>query len=288
MQNVYSPIALKLFGYGIKSLHDPNWTGMYLYDHVKQHLCRKVEPFDLLRKPLKKGLSYFLGEWFFDEYFSPLHLEDLHGEDANWFVEDFYEMIKYHQLPSSESLATMKDLMDQIGNMYERDEYEYFDYLDSQEGNDELQKTFEAVYLFYEESIDSLKMAYAEDFADRMIHDRQLCFYTSKLIVQIGFDGDEGETGPKAWVHRERWPERVKAILRARDRGKCTICGADLTTELEAPTHIDHMIPIVKGGCNDIVNLQILCDSCNLLKSSKDSEVKSSIPKYLKRKAPNR
>ncbi|PKI07698.1 hypothetical protein CXF78_04185 [Shewanella sp. 11B5] len=118
-----------------------------------------------------------------------------------------------------------------------------------------------------------------------MLHDRQLCFFTSKLILEIGFDGDDDETGPKGWVKRERWPERVKNILRARDRGKCTNCGSDLISELAAPVHIDHMYPISKGGCNDIVNLQILCASCNLKKSATEQEIKSSIPKYLTRKS---
>lgn len=64
----------------------------------------------------------------------------------------------------------------------------------------------------------------------------------------------------KKWVERESWPTRVKDILKARDRGKCANCSKDLTMELEAPMHIDHMISISKGGCNDMVNLQLLCE----------------------------
>lgn len=285
MQNIYPSIALKLFGYGIKSLHDPNWTEMILYYHVKQHVRGRVEPVNLLRKPLERGLSYCLGEWFFDEYFSKLRLEDLHGEYAAWFLEDFYEMLKYHQFESSQSLQDLKYLVDRIDKMYDDKEEEYWDYLDSEEGNGEIEQIFENAFSSYEKSLQLLRSKYAEDFADRMLHDRQLCFYTSQLLLQIGFDGDDDDTGPKQWVEREYWPERVKAILKARDRGKCTSCGSDLILELEAPVHIDHMIPIVKGGCNDIVNLQILCDSCNLNKSANLQEIKSSVPKYLKRKS---
>jgi hypothetical protein len=40
------------------------------------------------------------------------------------------------------------------------------------------------------------------------------------------------------WVERERWPSRVKAILRARDRGKCAACGVDIVQELHEQGHI--------------------------------------------------
>lgn len=284
MQNLYPSISLKLFSYGIKCLHDPNWTGMFLYDQLQQHTRERIEPKELLRKPLERGVSFYLGCWFFEEYFSSSHVEDLHGEYKSWFLEDFYQMLEYHQFPSSDDLQRLKTLVEKIDNMFEEDEEGYWDYLDSKEGNDEILETYEKAYLFYEDSIIVLKDAYSEDFSDRMLHDRQLCFYTSKLLVQIGFDRDNDDTGPKAWVRRERWPERVKSILKARDRGLCTSCNSNLTMELEATIHIDHMVPIAKGGCNDIINLQILCDSCNLKKSSKDSEIPSSVPKYIKRK----
>lgn len=284
MSNIYPSIALKLFGYGIKCLHDPNWTGMVLYDHIKKHIRGRIEPIDLLRKPLERGLSYYLGEWFWDEYFSELYLEYLHGEYAVWFLEDFFQMLTYHQFESSSSLDQIESLINKIDKMYEENEEEYWDYLDCEEANDEIEHVFKNAIAFYETTIQELKVNYAEDFADRMLHDRQLCFYVSQLVLQIGFDGDNDDTGPKQWVDREYWPERVKSILKARDRGKCTICGLDLTMELEAPLHIDHMIPITKGGCNDITNLQILCDSCNLSKSNSSHEIKSSVPNYIRRK----
>jgi len=185
----------------------------------------------------------------------------------------------------SEALNGLVRLVKSIGEMYESDEEEYYDFIESRKGNSKIRESYKEVFSLYEKDIIDLRTAYASEFADRMLHDRQLCFFISKLILEIGFDGDDDETGPKAWVKRERWPERVKTILRARDRGKCTNCGSDLISELEAPVHIDHMHPISKGGCNDIVNLQILCASCNLKKSATEQEIKSSIPKYLTRKS---
>jgi 5-methylcytosine-specific restriction endonuclease McrA len=54
---------------------------------------------------------------------------------------------------------------------------------------------------------------------------------------------------------------------------------------LDADGHIDHMYPISQGGCNDLVNLQLLCSTCNLTKLVSTAEVvTSSVPQYTRRK----
>jgi hypothetical protein len=50
-------------------------------------------------------------------------------------------------------------------------------------------------------------------------------------------------------------------------RHKCAACSVDLLFELNGTVHMDHIIPLALGGCNDLLNLQILCDTCNLRKS---------------------
>lgn len=277
-------LSLKLFAHGINNLHDPNWTGMFLYDQIKQHLKARVQPYDLLKKPLEKGFSYCLGGLIFDEYFSEAHIEHLHGEYKFWFVSDLCDFAKIHDLKSTPDLISISDEVNKISSLYETNEDEYWDYIDSKEFNRKALSLSNRYIQKNQSEFIALRTLYSEEFSDRMLHDRQLCFYASKLLVQIGFDGDSDDTGPRQWVEREYWPERVKAILKSRDRGKCTNCLADLVIELDELIHIDHMIPISKGGCNDIVNLQILCSKCNLSKSTHLEEVSSSIPRYIRRK----
>ena len=101
--------------------------------------------------------------------------------------------------------------------------------------------------------------------------------------MEIGFDGEQADGLRVQWVNRASWPARVKEILIARDRGKCASCGVDMTMELKGKSHIDHMFALSVGGCNDLVNLQLLCSACNQQKATREADVKTSIPGYVRR-----
>jgi hypothetical protein len=58
-------------------------------------------------------------------------------------------------------------------------------------------------------------------------------------------------------------PDDVRIVVWARDGGACVRCGS------RERLHFDHIIPVVKGGGNDVKNIQILCEPCNLRKSDK-------------------
>lgn len=57
-----------------------------------------------------------------------------------------------------------------------------------------------------------------------------------------------------------------------RDKGRCQLCGEDLTNLLVPTTarHYDHMIPLKNGGNNDPTNFQLSCERCNTTKGAKD------------------
>ena len=57
----------------------------------------------------------------------------------------------------------------------------------------------------------------------------------------------------------ERWKVYIK------DNGICQICGKPLTYE---EMTIDHIIPLVHGGVNQISNFQCACRSCNQFKQN--------------------
>lgn len=65
-------------------------------------------------------------------------------------------------------------------------------------------------------------------------------------------------------------PQWVKRAVFFRDRCKCVCCGIDLSGQWsiveEGSVHYDHMVSLENGGLNDISNMQLLCDTCNLEK----------------------
>ena len=48
---------------------------------------------------------------------------------------------------------------------------------------------------------------------------------------------------------------------------RCAYCGSSAADG--ASLEVDHVIPVSKGGTNDVQNLQILCKSCNIGKSDR-------------------
>jgi len=63
---------------------------------------------------------------------------------------------------------------------------------------------------------------------------------------------------------RIRIPQEVRRYVFERDHLQCQSCGKTL---LETDLTIDHIIPLARGGKNDISNLQTLCRHCNQRKT---------------------
>ena len=55
------------------------------------------------------------------------------------------------------------------------------------------------------------------------------------------------------------------AINNTEQKDSCVICRSKEKLE------IDHIVPLSRGGTNDISNLQIMCSSCNKKKRNKES-----------------
>ena len=60
-------------------------------------------------------------------------------------------------------------------------------------------------------------------------------------------------------------------------RGMCVVCRGDLGKKY----HVDHIVPLVAGGCNDKHNIQLLCPDCNCRKRDKNPIVFMQSKGYL-------
>lgn len=65
--------------------------------------------------------------------------------------------------------------------------------------------------------------------------------------------------------------DSIRYNVLKRDNYKCQICG--VTAKEGAKLHVDHIIPVSKGGKTVMSNLQTLCDRCNLGKGNKVDEI---------------
>lgn len=65
----------------------------------------------------------------------------------------------------------------------------------------------------------------------------------------------------KFGLNRSAIPFKIKLSIFNRDNFRCKICGQ---TNKETVLHVDHIVPLSKGGSNEEFNLQTLCKECNI------------------------
>ena len=72
-------------------------------------------------------------------------------------------------------------------------------------------------------------------------------------------------------LRRVAMPRWVQRAVYFRDRGRCVLCRKDLSgaLSLENIGHYDHVVPLAQSGQNDVTNVQLLCQDCNLEKGSR-------------------
>ncbi len=84
-------------------------------------------------------------------------------------------------------------------------------------------------------------------------------------LEKIGY-----ETTRSKWYsnnQRRLLTKDLRTLIKERDNYTCQICGKYMPDEVGL--HIDHIVPINKGGRSVESNLQVLCDKCNLSKGRK-------------------
>jgi len=280
---IHRTTSLRLHALALNRLQDPNWTGMDLYDHFKQCVRGRRAPRGLMRKPLLKGVLYQIASDVFAIYLRQRdYLKSLEGEDMLWHLDDVASFLVHHAESNRDSSALDAILaeINRINALYEEDESVYFDTLDSERWRSAAVRLRQQALREHRSVVQKVRPAYLEVLAARLFHDRELCNFIAEMLVLIGFDGMRNDEQPSRWVERTEIPRWARRALSARERGKCALCPRAMALELEGTPHIDHIVPLATGGCNDLVNLQLLCDRCNLKKSARKKATRSSVPRY--------
>lgn len=120
----------------------------------------------------------------------------------------------------------------------------------------------------------------AQEISDRILKQSKI-FITARSIQRqlkkLGLSRDLSQAfklaikkGRKSYEHLKK-PIKSSLLRRGitlktrfevlqRDSSRCVICGKTAKDDILV---IDHTIPVVKGGTNDIKNLRTLCRECN-------------------------
>jgi hypothetical protein len=97
-------------------------------------------------------------------------------------------------------------------------------------------------------------------------------YYKTEIGKEVIFKGNLKRRSHKSIAFFS--PIKRKKILE-RDNCTCQYCGVKVhdrsTGNWNTPdkAHIDHIIPVSKGGMSEPTNLQVLCRTCNLSKNDK-------------------
>jgi len=84
-----------------------------------------------------------------------------------------------------------------------------------------------------------------------------------KIIIDKNLSAEQTE--------RNKMTAGLRYDILKRDKFRCQICGR--SAEDGVKLHVDHIIPISKGGLTEWNNLRTLCQDCNLGKSNKIEDI---------------
>lgn len=111
-------------------------------------------------------------------------------------------------------------------------------------------------------------------FEDRNLM-KNFSILVSKLIPELKYKNYPQYLKADGIIKRySHWNKWLKDGLFYREKGCCANCACDLSgiIAISNKIHIDHIVPLTKGGTNDPTNLQILCSKCNLKKYNSNSD----------------
>lgn len=102
----------------------------------------------------------------------------------------------------------------------------------------------------------------------------RIAFYSLLVAGWLDVEGDrvyvserigKRPAGPYslATIERRKLTDAMRAEVRRRCADTCQGCG-----DTHGPFHIDHIVPVSRGGLTVLDNLTLLCAACNILKSN--------------------
>lgn len=86
-----------------------------------------------------------------------------------------------------------------------------------------------------------------------------IAYYCNECLKAIAYK-------QSAQYQRSLMTDKLRYQVLNRDHHRCVICGASANDGVKL--HVDHIIPVSKGGKTELSNLRTLCERCNLGKGA--------------------
>jgi hypothetical protein len=171
------------------------------------------------------------------------------------------EALHHHGIHTDGFRHWLKEKSISLDEMEEEHIHHYHEDLDLTGQLDEL-LTHLSNEVFYILFGNRLLLANLNEYISGVVQNIEKANLEPKYVALLKKDGVPARVNIPTWVRR--------AIF-FRDRGMCATCNKDLSglVTVETPKHFDHIIPLAKGGINDVTNIQLLCEKCNLSKGQK-------------------
>lgn len=110
----------------------------------------------------------------------------------------------------------------------------------------------------YRSRMHSYEIARCEEYISR-----------TKELLEDRRKEDAAMSDQRRFVREQRrlMSDSLRYDVMHRDGFRCQICGATAADGLKL--HVDHIIPVSKGGKTELSNLRTLCERCNMGKGAK-------------------
>lgn len=188
-------------------------------------------------------------------------------EYCSWLIDRvFYEQANYINQYNEISDFNPISWIKQAAKKYYGLIVEYKDF--------DKEKSFDELFSDFVEYIGSKHQDLYWDIIERIATEVEYILFQNREFL-LRFNEEIAVSFEENNVKRTYVPEWVKRAILFRDKGRCVFCKRDLTglyTLLDdREKQFDHIVSIDEGGINDVCNIQLTCQDCNLKKLNSSS-----------------
>lgn len=236
---------------------------------------------------IKNWFEYDQIDWI-NKCFKPSRRTILH-EYINFIYSFQYEYLLDKHFPM-ELINTLSDLMDRYDIDYSHLGKADFiglndDEIFSEELNfEDIEKYGYSLLKFFHQELETI---FTDDIFTILFANKEFLFeFNSQLqdlVLELKLQDNLLYLKKDGVFKRADYiPSWLKKGVFMRDKGRCQICGTDLTKilTLEDSENFDHIIPLELGGTNDPINFQLTCEHCNKSKRDRHSTYNSLGARY--------